>query len=345
MLKRTTEPETIRRWAAQRQGTPARLRDDRGSSQLVIRFADGLPRGPMEDLSWDDFLRELKDQQLTFLYLETTRRGRRSRYHKVAAAGELAAVAAQGRRRLQSTFNRVSAQTYSWARQVRQSRAAKITTAWAERVAQEASPRRLAEHVQHGGRWIGLQALTGWQELRKLGHRLPHRLVRSGPRTLSPHERDPFAILQFQHDEVDRRFDELAKDVQSDERRRRFLAVADLLSLHTLIEEKSFYPGALKPETEALLARAEEDHQEMKRILSELVDREPTDPVFEPLLTDLESIVEAHVWQEETEVFPKVQALMTAEERDRIGREMRQLLDEAAATETPAAEPQPVMPT
>jgi hypothetical protein len=78
--KTTTNPETIRRWAEERGGRPARVKvtgnnDDPG----LLRLDFGERDPSIEEISWDEFFERFDDSDLAFLYQEETTSGKESR--------------------------------------------------------------------------------------------------------------------------------------------------------------------------------------------------------------------------------------------------------------------------
>jgi hypothetical protein len=160
---------------------------------------------------------------------------------------------------------------------------------------------------------------------------------------------DALDLLADQHAEVDGLFERL-RAVGGD-RRALFAALADRLAAHATIEEKVFYPTVMAEDTAPLLRDSVEDHLEMKRMLSELMELEPNDDEFDELLGELEDAVSRHAHDdEEGELFPLVRDLLDDDERASLGREMlamfEQLMTEAprqyVADET--SEPAPLPP-
>lgn len=85
--KRTSDPKTIRRWAEERQGRPARVAETADSGGILrIDFQE--PDEGLEEISWDKFFEVFKDRQLDFLYQERTDDGQISRFHKFVSREE-----------------------------------------------------------------------------------------------------------------------------------------------------------------------------------------------------------------------------------------------------------------
>ncbi len=76
----TTDHQTIRKWAEQRSGRPARVKTSEPGEILRIDF--GEPDESLEEISWDEFFRIFDDRKLAFLYQERTQSGETSRFSK-----------------------------------------------------------------------------------------------------------------------------------------------------------------------------------------------------------------------------------------------------------------------
>jgi hypothetical protein len=81
--KKTTDHETIRRWAEERGGRPARVRDTgSGDDPGVLRIDFNEPDERLEQIPWDEFFQKFEEQRLAFLYQDETAGGQESRFFK-----------------------------------------------------------------------------------------------------------------------------------------------------------------------------------------------------------------------------------------------------------------------
>jgi hypothetical protein len=85
----TRNEEVIRAWAAERDAEPAAIRADDGSLRtLRLDFPGGDDltterRGSPRHVPWDEWLRTLRDRNLTFRYQERRRDGRTSTFFRL----------------------------------------------------------------------------------------------------------------------------------------------------------------------------------------------------------------------------------------------------------------------
>jgi hypothetical protein len=84
--QRTHDHETIRRWAEQRDGHPARVKgtgDQDEPGVLRIDFQGYAGDEELERISWDAFFRKFDDSSLDLVYQEHTSGGERSNFNKL----------------------------------------------------------------------------------------------------------------------------------------------------------------------------------------------------------------------------------------------------------------------
>ena len=141
-------------------------------------------------------------------------------------------------------------------------------------------------------------------------------------------------LLKTQHQEVKKLFKKIEK-AEGDEKLDLFEQLADDLAVHATIEEKHFYPATRSARTEELLQEAVEEHLSVKRIIADLLEMSPDDAQFDAKVTVLEEQVEHHVEEEETELFPKVQKMLKAEELEDLGVVMEDMAEELKAGGAP----------
>lgn len=132
-------------------------------------------------------------------------------------------------------------------------------------------------------------------------------------------------LLERQHEEIERLFDEYARLGLGARahRRRLFARIADELAAHTQIEEAYFYPAANSAQTEELLLESAEEHLAIKRIVTDLLDLPVTDETFDPKMKVLHDLVQHHVGEEEQKLLPKVAQTLEADALEDIGAQMQ----------------------
>jgi hypothetical protein len=98
--KTTREHEEIRRWAEERGGKPAHVKNT-GSSEdigiLRIDFPGYSGEGSLEPISWEDFFNKFDERGLALVYQEETAGGQKSNFNKLVSAETAAGSEAGGR--------------------------------------------------------------------------------------------------------------------------------------------------------------------------------------------------------------------------------------------------------
>ena len=132
-------------------------------------------------------------------------------------------------------------------------------------------------------------------------------------------------LLDTQHDDVDKLLGK-AEQASGQAKRKLFEEIADMLAIHSTLEEKIFYPTVKARSTEDILHESLEEHLSVKRIITDLLAYSTNDDVFDAKLKLLGEQVRHHVNEERTELFPKVKRLFDRDQLEAIGQEMTDLL-------------------
>jgi hemerythrin superfamily protein len=140
---------------------------------------------------------------------------------------------------------------------------------------------------------------------------------------------DAIDMLEAQHRTVEALFGDLAQGPNGTrDFRRKFLELADLLAIHSTIEERIFYPAVKAEPTEPLVKRSVDEHLEVKRVLAALMEATPSDENLLPELEELGGLTEEHVIEEEHDLFPKVRKLLNRDQLVELAQRMSALMEE-----------------
>jgi hypothetical protein len=134
---------------------------------------------------------------------------------------------------------------------------------------------------------------------------------------------DVLQILTAQHTEVDELFEKLESG--KGDRAALFIQLADKLAAHATVEEKIFYPAAMESETSDMLHEAVEEHLEIKRVIADMLDLDPSEDqeTFDAKLSVLKENVSHHAHdEEEAKLFPKLRKLLSADDLAALGNEV-----------------------
>ena len=146
-----------------------------------------------------------------------------------------------------------------------------------------------------------------------------HRLGRSAGNSLTP---DVTTMIRLDHTHVlalFRRF----KPSTSAARKKALATNACLaLEIHAQLEEEIFYPELRELDGQnAVLAKSESEHDEMRELISVVRSMKVDDPAYDRTIWQLMRIVLHHVADEESTLLPMAEALM-ADRLGALGRRM-----------------------
>lgn len=132
---------------------------------------------------------------------------------------------------------------------------------------------------------------------------------------------DVTTIIEQDHREVERLFAAYAAATDGDEKDRLVDQVRLALAPHAVAEEILVYPAlrrvAEQGDEEA--SHAIDEHQEIKRLLSQVDKMSSDDPDRDQKVRELQRAVEHHVAEEEGSLLPSLRAGMDADGLDRMG--------------------------
>ncbi|NLE86306.1 MAG: hemerythrin domain-containing protein [Myxococcales bacterium] len=135
-------------------------------------------------------------------------------------------------------------------------------------------------------------------------------------------------LLLAQHREIENLFGQ-CKKASGEDKLELFHAIADLLVLHTSIEEEHFYPAAATGGIpEAQVREALEEHLLVKRSLADLLAQDAVDAEFDAKLQVLEELVAHHVKEEEDELFPAVESKLSKTRLRELGAALESMTTE-----------------
>ena len=116
---------------------------------------------------------------------------------------------------------------------------------------------------------------------------------------------DATALLMQDHAEVRAMFRQYEMEVDKDVKAALANKICVALTVHAQIEEEIFYPAAGEAlEDDGLVNEAIEEHDEMKKKIAEIVESTAAEKTVDGTVKQLMRIVEHHVQEEQTEMFP-----------------------------------------
>lgn len=137
---------------------------------------------------------------------------------------------------------------------------------------------------------------------------------------------DAIAVLKADHKAVKELFAQFAELGDRADKSKQSLAqrICTELTVHAAIEEEIFYPRirrAGEEEKDEVLEGVEE-HQLIKKLVSEIQTMSPDDEAFDAKVHVLQEQVEHHVGEEESEMFPSVRKALKEEELVSLGEQL-----------------------
>jgi hemerythrin superfamily protein len=85
--------------------------------------------------------------------------------------------------------------------------------------------------------------------------------------------------------------------------------ISDLLVIHTVMEEQAFYPK-MREFNPDLVKHSIEEHDDVDKLLVQLVSVSAMSPEFSDLVAKLEQSVEEHVMEEEDQLLPQAEDVL-----------------------------------
>lgn len=142
-------------------------------------------------------------------------------------------------------------------------------------------------------------------------------------------------LLESQHRKVEALFQKL----ESDGFDAAILEeLANSLAAHMAIEQDIFYL-AIKEVDAELVNESYEEHSLAEVALKRLLSTEPDDDAFDARVTALKELILHHVEEEEEELFPEVENVLSEETLSRLGTVMSRRFDEVFAAGFAASVP------
>jgi hemerythrin-like domain-containing protein len=132
------------------------------------------------------------------------------------------------------------------------------------------------------------------------------------------------ALLEHQHRKVEATFKRL--EAGKGDAQGLVVALANDLAAHMVIEQEIFYP-AVKAVDKDLVLESYEEHAIAQYALKRLLETKPTAESFHARVTALKELIEHHVEEEESDLFPKVDKKL-GDEVDLLGKKMKARFDE-----------------
>ncbi len=130
-------------------------------------------------------------------------------------------------------------------------------------------------------------------------------------------------MIRFDHSHVMVTFHQYTKDKAPSVKKALAETICTALDIHATLEEEVFYPVMRQLDKgEPFVHKAEPEHNEMRRIISELRRTSGSDPRHDKLILELMRDVIHHVADEETTLLPQAETLMSKARLSELGAQM-----------------------
>ena len=144
------------------------------------------------------------------------------------------------------------------------------------------------------------------------------------------HITNAIELLTQQHDEIEALLVEVAATGSESVRTGALSELADKLTLHLAVEQELLYPAADWMISRAVRTELLAEHQEIKRVLADLIWLEQEDQRFARKLVSLQQLLQWHeAWQED-ELFVRLATDLPAPRLADLGTEVHTWFDRTA---------------
>ena len=146
-------------------------------------------------------------------------------------------------------------------------------------------------------------------------------------------QQDAVALLKADHKKVKGLFAEVEDTSERAKAQLQRLGdeICAELTVHTQVEEQLFYPAVQErtkrghKEEKDMVLEAYEEHAAAKTVIADIQATDPGDESYKPKIKTLSEMIDHHVKEEETELFPAVKELFPEDELVELGARMAEL--------------------
>ena len=130
-------------------------------------------------------------------------------------------------------------------------------------------------------------------------------------------------MIRFDHSHVLVTFHQYTSTTTEPVKKALATTICDALEIHATLEEEIFYPELrLLTPAEPVIAKSEPEHDDMRRMISELRATPASDSKHDTILHNLMRAVMHHVADEETVLLPEAEKMLSKERLNELGAAM-----------------------
>lgn len=135
-----------------------------------------------------------------------------------------------------------------------------------------------------------------------------------------------FTYIKRDHQKVSDLFEQIVSSPDSPDNSALLEELIKELTLHSETEQATFYKAIAKTaKGKEEIARAKDEHKDIKTAMSKILDLEANTPDWYIALGELKAIVEHHVEEEETEIFKTAKKILPKSRAESLAQEMEEL--------------------
>jgi hemerythrin superfamily protein len=130
-------------------------------------------------------------------------------------------------------------------------------------------------------------------------------------------------MIRFDHSHVMVTFHQYTKDKKPSIKKALADTICTAVDIHAQLEEEIFYPVLRQLDgEEPFMRKAVPEHDEMRRIIAQLQNADPSTPEHDRLVYELMRDVMHHVADEETEALPRAESMLSQDRLSELGAHM-----------------------
>ena len=146
-------------------------------------------------------------------------------------------------------------------------------------------------------------------------------------------QQDAIALLKADHKKVKELFGQFEETSERAKAQLQRLGdeICAELTVHAQVEEQIFYPAVQErtkrghKEEKDLVLESYEEHAAAKKVIEDIQATDPGDESYKPKVKTLSELIDHHVKEEESELFPGAKELFDADELTEMGARMAEL--------------------
>jgi hemerythrin superfamily protein len=130
-------------------------------------------------------------------------------------------------------------------------------------------------------------------------------------------------MIRFDHSHVMVTFHQYTRDKRPSVKKALAETICDALEIHATLEEEIFYP-VMRPKAhdQKVMEKSEPEHDEMRRVISEIRRGDPKSSHYDDLVFELMRDVQHHVADEETVLLPEAEQMLGKDRLSELGAQM-----------------------